>query len=502
MRRSMTDIVAAAMAVGLILAGLTLSPQEPLIVVGALLAIVAVAYLLASRLLSQRDQEMNREQTRNQITSLMHHLQDSESALSDLQRRFSEQLTLTATAEESVRELKKTFRELETHVDSLSASAAQSASAILQLTTNNEEVAVNMTAMGISVRDTVNSIGQMARSVKEVAANVDELSTTAEETSSAMNQMDVSINQVQTHANDTAIISEGVASDAERSAAAVAKTIDVIKEAKKSSQEAMEVIRNLGKKIEAIGQILSVIDDVAEQTNLLALNAAIIAAQAGEHGKGFAVVADEIKDLAERSGVSTKEIAGLIRAIQSETRNAISAVETGNANVDKGVQVSDDAERALRQILESSQKATNMMRSIARATVEQSKGSKQVTDAIGRIAESVQQIAKATSEQARDSSVIISGAEKMRSITQHVERSTAEQSKGGREISNAIETISTMVSQLGISQKQHFVGSEELLGLTGRIREQASENQSVLTRIRELQQRMKQMFQNRMFSGD
>ncbi len=105
----------------------------------------------------------------------------------------------------------------------------------------------------------------------------------------------------------------------------------------------------MGQKIEAIGQILSVIDDVAEQTNLLALNAAIIAAQAGEHGKGFAVVADEIKDLAERSGVSTKEIASLIKTIQSESRNAIAAVERGNINVDKGGPFSDNLMRMYRR---------------------------------------------------------------------------------------------------------------------------------------------------------
>jgi methyl-accepting chemotaxis protein len=87
------------------------------------------------------------------------------------------------------------------------------------------------------------------------------------------------------------------------------------------------VISRLGERISEIGKILSVIDDVSEQTNLLALNAAIIAAQAGEHGKGFAVVADEIKDLAERSATSTKEIADIIKAVQRESRNAIEAVQ-------------------------------------------------------------------------------------------------------------------------------------------------------------------------------
>jgi methyl-accepting chemotaxis protein len=161
------------------------------------------------------------------------------------------------------------------------------------------------------------------------------------------------------------------------------------------------VISNLGSRIEAIGQIVNVIDDVAEQTNLLALNAAIIAAQAGEHGKGFAVVADEIKDLAERAGRLHE---GDHRPYQDDSGRVEErhrAVERGAHNVDRGVEVSNEAERALKKILESSQKSTNMVRAIARATVEQAKGSKQVTDAIGRIAETVQQIAAATAQQAR-----------------------------------------------------------------------------------------------------
>jgi len=143
------------------------------------------------------------------------------------------------------------------------------------------------------------------------------------------------------------------------------------------------------------------------------------AAQAGEHGKGFAVVADEIKDLAERAGASTKEIAELIKTIQAETKNAIDAVERGASTVDRGVTVGAEAERALKKILESSRQSTAMVRGIARATVEQAKGSKQVTDAIGRIAETVQQIAAATAEQARGSELIMKSADNMRLITQN-----------------------------------------------------------------------------------
>ncbi|MBN2525203.1 MAG: chemotaxis protein [Deltaproteobacteria bacterium] len=440
-----------------------------------------------------RVSQSDSQRSNRTIAELRKTVADLNEALEKYDMDLKYQQADVLAAEKAVKEMSVSFAEIASHVEILASAAEQGASSILQMTTTNEEVAENMTAMGVSVRETVNSIGEMAMSVKEVAANVDELSTTAEETSSAMNEMDVSINQVQTNANETAIISEGVARDAERSADAVAKTIAVIKEAKGSSQEAMDVILNLGKKIEAIGQILSVIDDVAEQTNLLALNAAIIAAQAGEHGKGFAVVADEIKDLAERSGVSTKEIASLIKAIQSETLNAISAVERGNQNVDKGVQVSDDAERALRKILESSQKSTSMMRSIARATVEQSKGSKQVTDTISRIAESVQQIALATSEQARGSEIIINGAEKMRSITQHVERSTIEQAKGGRQITEAIESISRMVSQLNMYHHQYNKNTGEVLERVAKLGDTMDRNDAALQMVKQLHSKMKQI---------
>ncbi|MDJ0765015.1 MAG: methyl-accepting chemotaxis protein [Myxococcota bacterium] len=414
--------------------------------------------------------------TRLMTDTLRDLVASAEDSIANLAQSFDEQRGVTDQATQAMKEASSSLKEIASNVEALAESAEESSSSILEMTTTNEEVAENMLIMGNSVRETVSSIGEMAYSIKEVAGNIDALSATTEETSSAINEMDTSIDQVQSNADETTSISGDVSKDAERGADAISKTLETINRIKDSSQIAVEVISSLGQKIEEIGQILNVIDDVAEQTNLLALNAAIIAAQAGEHGKGFAVVADEIKELAERSGVSTKEIAELIKAIQSESRNAIAAVEQGNSNVDEGVNVSAEAEQALRKILESAKRSTNMMRAIARATVEQSRGSKQVTDAISRIAETVQQIAGATSDQARGSELIIKGAEKMRSITQHVERSTSEQAKGGRQVTKAIETISQMVNQLNAAHRQQQEHIESILELSRRI-ERISEGQ-------------------------
>jgi methyl-accepting chemotaxis protein len=390
-----------------------------------------------------------------------------------------------------IKDMTSALGEIAHSVESLASSAEESSSSILEMTATNDEVAENVGELASSVRETVSSIEEMTYSIREVAKNVDALSLTAEETSSSMNEMDVSIDQVQSNANETARLSEEVATDAEKGAEAILKTIGEIYRIKESSQEAVAVISNLGFRIDAIGQILAVIDDVAEQTNLLALNAAIIAAQAGEHGKGFAVVADEIKDLAERAGGSTKEIAELIKTIQSESKNAISAVERGAHNVDRGVEVSNEAERALKKILESSQKSTNMVRAIARATVEQAKGSKQVTDAIGRIAETVQQIAAATAQQARGSELIMKSAEKMRTITQHVERSSQEQTRGGRQITQAIEQISTMVNSLNTSQRTQVRGGEQRLDAARRIEEGTRSQEQVARQLTVVAERLR-----------
>ena len=382
------------------------------------------------------------------------------------------------------------LRGIADNVEVLAQSAEESSSSILEMAATNDEVAENIQSLAASVEETTAAIEQMTYSIKEVAKNVEDLSATSEETSSSMNEMDVSISQVESNANETARLSEQATRDAEMGTEAIGRTLNGIDKIKASSREAAAVIEALGRKIGTVGSILGVIDEVAEQTNLLALNAAILAAQSGEHGKGFAVVADEIKDLAERTGASTKEIAELVRSVQEESKNAVHAMERGVKAVEEGVKLGQEAEGALRKIQDSSRQSTQMVNAIARATVEQARGSKQVTMAISRIAETVQQIAAATAEQARGSEQIMKSAEKMKIITRHVERSSQEQARGSKQVTKAIESISEMVNHINRAQKEQTKGSDQVMSAVVQIK-QVAEAQT--GSVRELESAISQL---------
>jgi methyl-accepting chemotaxis protein len=129
------------------------------------------------------------------------------------------------------------------------------------------------------------------------------------------------------------------------------------------TQEAMnqstEAITTIQKSSHKIAEAVAVISDIADQTNLLALNAAIEAARAGEHGKGFAVVAAEVRQLAERSAASAKEI--------------IQLISQSSQQVEGGVQLSNNADDHLRQMLEAILKVAEQLNDIAKATQDQAK---------------------------------------------------------------------------------------------------------------------------------
>ena len=416
------------------------------------------------------------ESIQNSVALVMKATMDISSATTDVGKASSAQSSSVNKTFQSMEEIGLAIGRTAENVDVLADSSEASSSSILELNAIIEEIAENVEQLASAVEDTTSSISQMNSSIHQVKENVEHLSVAADETASSITEMDATIKQVEGNAEDSAELAESFAADATRGLEAVNHTIEAIQKVQVSSHGAAQVMESLGVRIEEIGKILNVIDDVAEQTNLLALNAAIIAAQAGEHGKSFAVVADEIKDLAERTAASTAEIASIIKSVQAESGRAIESVFGSTRLVEEGVRRSQEAGDVLRRISGSSQEATEMVRNIARATVEQARGSAQITGAIDKIVNMVLQINVATTEQARGSTQIMDAAQKMREITIHVRSATREQSKGARQINEAMDRVIQMVEYINGAIKEQRGGSSEVLAEMETIRKSMEAN--------------------------
>ena len=349
---------------------------------------------------------------------------------------------------QAVTHINESVRGVSSGIDKLSSSAAETSSSILQMAASVEEVAINADKLGDSVNEVSSSVIEMTASIKQIGSSIVNLLDASSTTASSIAEMDATIKQVEKNAMDTSAISEGVKNDAVTGKKAVEEAIAGMQAIRISSHITAEVIENLSHRTNDIGTILSVIDEVAEQTNLLALNAAIIAAQAGEHGKGFAVVADEIRELAERTSSSTREIAAVIQGVQDETRRAVDAIIQAEESITEGEKLSQRSGTALEKIVSGVQRASIQIHEIARATVEQARGSQSIREAMERVEEMVGHIANSAVEHSRGSDQITAAVEQMKGLTSQVRISTREQSRASNLIARSTEDIITMIDQI------------------------------------------------------
>ncbi len=417
------------------------------------------------------------------IGSAVHNISDNASRLldsSEIQQRSVEETT------SSMSELNSSIKDIARNTDTLHTSSTESASSVLELSSSIEEVLENVEMLSSAIEETTSSIEEMSASIKQVATNVDQLLKITDETATSIVEMDASTKQIEANATETFNIANRVMSDAKEGVSAVNITIEGMKQIREASNHVAETIGSFVQKVDDIGKILSVIEEVTAQTNLLALNAAIIASQSGEYGKSFAVVADEIKELSERTAASTKEIATIIRAVQTESIQAKESVVSGNATVEKGSELANKAGAVLMKISESSSQSSLMAGEIAKATKEQAKASKEVTDAITNITTMMVEIVKATQEQARGSEQITKAAEKMRSVSEQVKNSMEEQAKSSKFISQAIENISEMVNFINKATQEQAKTNEFVMASVSRIRSSSGENLSSVSQLSDI----------------
>jgi len=180
-----------------------------------------------------------------------------------------------------------------------------------------------------------------------------------------------SMNEVSGNANQSADVARQSLAAAEKGTLAVQDSIKGMNEIRNQIQETSKRIKRLGESSQEIGEIVELISDITEQTNVLALNAAIQAASAGDAGRGFTVVAEEVQRLAERSAEATKQIAAIVKTIQTDTQDAVSAMEQSTQGVVEGAKLSDAAGQALAEIGQVSRNLSSLIENISASTQNQ-----------------------------------------------------------------------------------------------------------------------------------
>ncbi|MBW2242979.1 MAG: methyl-accepting chemotaxis protein [Deltaproteobacteria bacterium] len=365
------------------------------------------------------------------------------------------------------------IRSINEEVDSLSRSAEEASASILEMGSTNEEVARIAGSLHQAADASTTGVHQISASIRQVADSADTVQSMAEDSASAMVEMDRAIQEVTTHVADAAELTDRVSTGAQEGSAAVTATIDGIAEIRDQTQGAKAVVERLASRIGEIGEIVNVIGGINDETNLLSLNAAIIAAQAGEQGKAFAVVANHVKILAQRTASSTGEIESLIKAVQDESANAVEAMAAGIRSVEMGVERSCRAGEDLSRIRISAQDASARVGEIARATAEQSRNSKHVTEAVQRTSSMVQQISTAMIEQSSAGQTLLRNAEESLELCRQVHRSTEEQRESGRFITESISAIGEMIRSIQQNTEGHRTASDSMSGAVNQILEVA-----------------------------
>ena len=273
------------------------------------------------------------------------------------------------------------------------------------------------------------TVGRVTETTEKVEATSTELLAASSEqlreirdTGESVLQMAGRINNVSGQAQETAAVARQSLEAAESGLRAVQNTIGGMNSIRDQIQETSKRIKRLGESSQEIGEITELISDITEQTNVLALNAAIQAASAGEAGRGFSVVAEEVQRLAERSGDATRQIAALVKTIQTDTQDAVGAMERSTQGVVEGTRLSDAAGTALGEI---------------------DRVSRQLSDLIGHISN------QALSE-AQSANVVAANIQHIFAVTEQTGEGTRSTAQMVRELSRTAEELKQSVARFKI----------------------------------------------------
>jgi twitching motility protein PilJ len=329
------------------------------------------------------EQEAKRVNDANQaaILRLMNELQTV--AEGDLTQEATVTEDITGAIADSVNYTVEELRSLVGSVQSTAARVAQTTS----------EVDATSTELLAASNEQLHEIRETGRSVVEMASRINEVSVQAQESATvARKSLEV----------------------AKVGLDAVQNAIGGMNSIRDQIQETSKRIKRLGESSQELGEITELISDITEQTNVLALNAAIQAASAGEAGRGFSVVAEEVQRLAERSADATRQIAALVKAIQTDTQDAVGAMERSTQGVVEGAKLSDNAGTALTEIDQVSRRLADLIEQISSSTSREAGLANVVADNIQHIFAVTEQTGEGTRSTAAQVRELSKMAEELR----------------------------------------------------------------------------------------
>jgi len=244
------------------------------------------------------------------------------------------------------------------------------------------------------------SSSELQSSSREMSQSIGTLSSQSTSLATAGEEMSATSSDIANNCHLAADNAGGASSKASEGVQVVGESISVMQTIATRVKKAADTVEMLGNRSDQIGTIVGTIEDIADQTNLLALNAAIEAARAGEQGRGFAVVADEVRALAERTTRATKEISEMIKAIQKETKDAVTTMEQSVAQVEQGSSHAAASGRSLQEILEIINSVTEQISQIATAAEEQTCTTREISHNVLNLNELAHQNSSAINETA------------------------------------------------------------------------------------------------------
>ncbi len=392
-----------------------------------------------------------------------------------------DQLQESIQAMEAIGSITRNADGITTAADELTGTVEESTSAALEIKAVAKGLNEHTVELSGKVTDSEAAIEQMMPRIQEVAGKTEQLTTVVRESMDSVGMLTQQISNIESNALETARLSTVVTEAAGKGRDRVEKTIDGMHAIASATEGVQEVIRALGTRIEDIGHIVDVIDDVADETNLLALNASIISAQAGEHGRAFAVVSDEIKDLADRVTSNTKEIASLIRDLQAESSNAIHVIEAGVSHVESGVALSIEAGATLQEITRSADASGKQVEAIVSSVHEHRGSARHAVDLMKRVGADAEEIQHASSEYAAGTAVVQGASASVGELTRQVEATTHEQERSTSHIAKNMEGVRLSVTSIQEALQAQLSSCHETECSLENLRERTSANEYATT---------------------